>query len=78
MCGKRGNSEESNTRNQAYQKGVNGRENQKPKTFSGNKNYPQIDGNLNVVLSPPPVEPFARRRSNRLAPTGLTAALPPV
>ncbi len=36
-----------------------------PKTFSENKSYPQIDGNLDVVLLPP-VEPLARRRLDRL------------
>ncbi len=48
-----------------------------PKTFSGNKSYPQIDGNLDVVLSPP-VGLLTRRRLNRLPVAGVTAVLPPV
>ena len=48
-----------------------------PKTFSGNKSYPQIDGNLDVVLSPP-VGPLARRRLKRLPATGVTAVHLPV
>jgi hypothetical protein len=40
------------------------RKTKNPKVFTENKSYPQIDGNLDVVLLPP-VEPLARRRSNR-------------
>ncbi len=36
-----------------------------PKTFSGNKCYPQIDGNLDVVLSLP-AGPLTRRRLDHL------------